>query len=122
MNRKSQSHLLLDFLGGCNSGALSSSTTEVLVVLLDDLLALVVSDTVTSGSEVSALVFFLVFFLVALVVLRGSAKVSSSTDLSARDRARVALVDLSGWETVWSAWSSSSFLARPFLPLVLPGV
>ena len=66
----------------------------------------------------------LVFFLVVLVVLRLSAIVSSSTELSARARARVALVDVAGWDTVWSAGSSSStfFLPRPLLALVLPGV
>ena len=122
--KKDKSHLLFDFLVGCNSFALSSSTTAVLVVLREDLLVLAGSVTVSSRTEVSALVF-LGFFLVALVVLSGSARVSSRTELSARARLRVALVDLAGWETVWSAWFSSSssfFLPRPFLPLVLPGV
>ena len=62
------SHLLLDFFG-CNSTALSSTTSAVLV---------------------------LVVLLVVLVVFRGSVTVASITELSARARLRVARVVLAG--------------------------
>ena len=117
-----KSHLLLDLLAGCDSTAVSSCSTTwtVLVVLLVDLL--VWTGSVTVSSRTAALL--LLFLLVALVVLRLSARLSSSTELSARALLRVALVDLAGWETVWSAGFSSSafFRPRPLRAFVLPGV
>ena len=117
-----RSHLLLDLLAGCDSTALASCSTTraVLVVLLVDLLVLAGSVTVSSRTEGSAVAFLLVFLLVVLLVLR----LSSSTELSARALLRVALVDLAGWETVWSAGFSSSafFRPRPLRAFVLPGV
>ena len=98
VEQENKSHLLVDFLAGCNSCALSSTTTAVFVVLRVALLALAGSVTDASRTEVSALVR-LVFFLVALVVLSGSVKVSSRTEVSALVRLvffLVALVVLSG--------------------------
>ena len=61
---------MVDFFNGCDSTAPSSSIcTAVLVVLLVDLLVLAGSATVSSSTEVSAVAFLVVLLVFFLVAL-----------------------------------------------------